>query len=700
MPYAALSQQSMNDRMQEEQKDEFLLLLRNRYDYLLEKTDSLTSLNVPENFKTEDAYYLNYFKDYYVRTEKHYKYMSTSYVNYPAYLIYGYYPVYYKVNFFTLQVLTEYSRDKFQYYSLPSNNFDELLDYRLLVLKPDGHKFFAKSSSVKTLSTDFSQYIKNYSLNQVRVPLVNLEVGDIICGYTIHREQVRIPQKTFYMTNDYPVVDFTSTIHVSKAIEWAYSANHFNVEPKKSRDGEFVTYSWKIDSLQGLNGQIYNDLNNLPVIRSVFRSVSNPFGGGYKLTPAKWDEVGNGLTEVIEEKSLSDTTGKALFKSNLFLLFNDTTTYSLKDSLDIIQRSIVQSNGTDKKADREKGKSFYFYFNEKVLPDSLVDNAYIEVFKELRIPLYYCVILPRHNGQIDRSIVFFSENFKTFWATRDNTFKWYYFFPSSESYKLEVNQLPFYYENSDFVAFRMKSKRYGLKGEPAFGTTTSSTPKSNIIQSVSDITVMPELDYWTVSSKFLFKGNSKYGFTPVESPDDFNTRPHILDSLEMLKSFFRNHGQLPDSMTMMKPTAENKLFANDIGFETKTKLFCSIFNFADNLYLIPVSTLAGYNPIPYLEIPRYYNFDLGYPYILRKTVNITFPWNIELQNIADYPLIINNKLGAVKMAIYQTSEYTVQIMIELTLARIYVLAFNSKDIKNFNLDMYNILSRSLIVKRK
>jgi hypothetical protein len=448
-----------------------------------------------------------------------------------------------------------------------------------------------------------------------------------------------------------------------------------------------------------LNGQIYNNLNSLPVIRSIFRSVSNPFGGGYRLSPAKWDEVGNDLAGLIEDKRISDTSEFTKFKNNLNRLFADSITYTLKDSLDIIQRLIIKANSGEK-ANKAQGKSFYYCFNENILPDSLVDNAYLEIFKELKLPLYFCLILPRYNGQIDRSIVFFSENFKTFWATRDKSFNWYYLFPSSESFKLEVNQLPFYFENSDFVAFRSKLKRYGLRGEPYFGTTSSSTPKSNLIQSESDITVMPGMDYWKVRSKYLFKGSSKYSITPYESPDDFNTKPHILDSLEMLKSFFKINGQLPDSMTIITSASENKLFANDIGFETKTKLFCSIFNLSDSLYLIPVSKLAGYNAIPFMEIPRYYNFDLGYPYTIRKTANIAFPWNIDLQNIDDYPLIINNKLGSVKMAIYQKSENSVQIMIELTLAKIYILSFNSQEIKNFNQDVFNILSRSLIVKRK
>jgi hypothetical protein len=645
--------------------------------------------------KNEDAFYYNYDEYYYYKKDIAYITVVSNQDFYNNYEINNY-----KVTNFNLKILTPYSLHSKTYFSSLHDKQEEIIEFDITVIKPDGRRFATTPSQLKEIALglysdeDFEEYLIS------RVPAIHLEVGDVINYFIITKSHFNSAQQSVMFNKDYPVVNRTLHFYIDNCFSWQYKT--INCE-KKGTTISGLQYSelhYDVNYIKGIQNKPYIDLSSATSVILTLNTIT--FYHGYLPFTYKLIEEGYGVFcsrvgKDIENRLFCVKSEKELFGRKVDSILSAVKPENLVDTLQGIQQYL---NGALRLCNMDTGfinKKPQYQFNHNVITLENVVLVYAAILVHLNLNAYICYGVPRQMGKLNSSFYYKSPFYKIFLAVRKGQLEWYYLNPPTAEFKYKVDFMPYYMENSGFVGIKLNRKK---KDSPEWivDRTRNFTAAQNIEFSKMTIQLGDAKDPCTIETSRDYSGQTAF-YQAGYSGSFWNAalQEKVKDSVGIYSDIFVKYGQLPDQLKILSDT--NPASGRYKTITVSMTVPSMMYPLGDSLYFIPFERLVKYRDLQNDNSPADFNIDLGFPFLQRSDIEIKFPWAVKLENASQYPLINSSEIGKIQFSILQTEERTIRILAEISLNEHLIPKHNYRYIQNFNGIIYKMLANSLVVKR-
>jgi hypothetical protein len=275
---------------------------------------------------------------------------------------------------------------------------------------------------------------------------------------------------------------------------------------------------------------------------------------------------------------------------------------------------------------------------------------------------------------------------------RKSNIEWHYLYPSLGSAAYEVDKLPYYLENSGYVA--LKINEYSTDGvKYSIGLTRTSPPASNKLIVKTTLDVMPGLDSCRNSSEWSFSGQAMYFIAGHPNFNDSEGIEEEMDSSALVAYVYGRSGVIPDSIEWINQPSNvdtcRSIIIKQIGNSP-------IYPIRDKMYFIPLSQLVLLGELLPVDTATVFDLDLGYRYTESWEIKLVFPSRVRLENVLSYPMLGTLSLGGYKAMVSQPAENEFIVKIVFMLARTAVPRKETQLVNDLNEKVKRLLAHHIV----
>jgi hypothetical protein len=648
-------------------------------------------------YRDADAFYYNYDVNYYLRKELVF---STSGNTNTASNYYNCELAYYKVVNCNLKIQNQCALDKMAFFSTLLNGNEEIVALKVTTIKPYGRIFVTSDKQIREITLglyedeDYRQFLIN------RLPASNLETGDVVNYFVITRSSFKYPQQTLVINQDYPIKQSTVRFYIHPSFGWQVKTSNMDVKGENTYDSEYSGWHYFITDVPALGDHPYTDISNAYSIILTFNSLTETQGWmdhKVEILPATYVDFCHGMIGFIGKQIISDYGKKKEFDAMIDSILVANNPVNLLDTLNAVQDFLNNNFSIIDNKFFKKDTAIQSQFKQGAISQDRIVEMCGAILLHLHVNVYWCYCVPRQCGKVKKEFFYLSPYHQLFIAVRKNVFEWYYLYPASGNNKYAVDHLPYYLEKSGFVAIRLDNSRRN-SADWCIDKTKNLSASQNTVHTDILLEIFLGLDSAYIHCKWTFSGQNGFYREGLPSFHQETGREMERDSLDFMSAVFYNYGVTPDSLVIDQSVKTNidayKTYSIAAAIPT------GIYPVTDSLYSIPLSKIIKYDALLPYDTSSSFNLDLGFPFTERYEAELIFPWNIQLINAVQYPLINSTELGKVKLAVLQSEENRLRILGEVTVEQYLIPNDQCNMISDFNDMLYKIMSHSIIISRK
>lgn len=638
----------------------------------------------------EDAFYFDYNEYYYIKRD------ITSSTSAGLSFYNSYALNYYKVINFNIKIQTPYALHNKTFFSTLHQNQEEIIAFVITDIKPDGRKFITTASMLKEITLglysdeDFEEYLVR------RMPSVQLEVGDVVNYFIITRSKFSNPQQTIYLNEDFPVVDRTLNFYIDRSFGWQFTMINCNKTAATFKGPQYSELHYSLHFVKGLQNKPYVDMSSRASVILTINSYKDYYGDTHSIMDDDYGTFAMKRVAALKDLVKCKDEAKEPFEKQVDSIISEANPQSIEDTLKALQTFINKAVRIIEIDTSLVKKSPHYQFIKGVITPENIVPVYAAMIAHLKLTAYVCFAVPRQMGKINSSFFYLSPYYEVFIAVRKGLYDWYYLMPPTADFKYKVNFIPYYIENSGFVAARISGKR---KESPLW--VIDATRNLSAVQNVDYLKKTIHLgevgEKCTIQSSGDYYGQSAF-YRPGLGSQQFKLRTTTMqDSVAINTDIFTKYGQLPENLVIINDTDQSSGRYRSI--EVTLKVPSMICPMGDSLYFIPFDRLVKYRDLQEQLQASEFDIDLGFPFLQRSDINLVFPWDIQLENAEQYPMIKNCSIGKIQFSVIQSGPRNIRVLSEITMSEHLIPKHNYYYLSSFNNMIYKVMANALVVRR-